>query len=374
MKIVHVVLTPRYSGAEIFVRDLSIAQKKQGDEVVIIALNPSESSFNVEMQELERLGISYIRPSKKLNKIGRVSYLRDFFSKYDPSVIFAHSIIPSAYARLADLGQRKRVCTVLHSASEKDYTGIYWVFSEYVLSRRLLGVIGVSQKGLETYRSMGFHKTPNMLVKNGIDIEKIISYGKSRLMNTSQDIMINNKKVFLQVGRLSDVKRQHLSILAFHQLVQTRSDVELWFAGIVESEEYKQKLVGIINELKLNDQVKLLGPRSDIYKLLYQADVYLMPSLFEAQSIAMLEALASGVCIICSDISSFSDHFNREGVVVVNPEDISVYSNAMRLSLQFKSRFSHDMTVYDISETANAYRCFALRALSGCDLREGDNI
>ena len=97
--------------------------------------------------------------------------------------------------------------------------------------------------------------------------------------------------LFLYVGRLDKEKRLDLLI---HALSLTgREDIEVAIAGHGAEKGHLQSLAG---QLGVKDQVKFLDfvPGSKLPALLHSCDFFVMPSEAELQSIATLEALASG--------------------------------------------------------------------------------
>ena len=58
----------------------------------------------------------------------------------------------------------------------------------------------------------------------------------------------------------------------------------------------------LISELGVSERVTLLGYRNDIRSLLYGADLFVFPSKQEGMPMALLEAAASGISVVASDI------------------------------------------------------------------------
>ena len=61
----------------------------------------------------------------------------------------------------------------------------------------------------------------------------------------------------------------------------------------------------------LHDNVHFLGYRSDVKDLLLMADVYVMPSIREGLSRSLMEAMASGLPCVVSDIRGNRDLINN---------------------------------------------------------------
>ena len=66
-------------------------------------------------------------------------------------------------------------------------------------------------------------------------------------------------------------------------------------------------------ELGVADRVHLLGYRRDIAELNHAADVFCFPSLREGLSASLMEAMASGLPVICSRIRGNTDLIDGNG-------------------------------------------------------------
>jgi len=59
--------------------------------------------------------------------------------------------------------------------------------------------------------------------------------------------------------------------------------------------------IRLAHELGVADRVRFLGLQSDIATLLGNGDLFLFPSEYESFGLAVLEAMASGLPVVCSD-------------------------------------------------------------------------
>jgi glycosyltransferase involved in cell wall biosynthesis len=143
--------------------------------------------------------------------------------------------------------------------------------------------------------------------------------------------------------------------------MQADPKLKLWFVGIVEDENYHFSLMADIEKTGLTNQIHYLGARGDVHELLAAADVYLMPSMSEAHSISFLEAMACGLPIIASNIPAFLFARGKEGIVLIDPNDQSAYQNAIRQFTEYKIRYNHDLSPYDIATTAKSYETLDIK-------------
>ena len=99
------------------------------------------------------------------------------------------------------------------------------------------------------------------------------------------------------VGRLDPVKDQAGLIRAFAQTRTGKS--ALVIAGDGPS---RQQLEAVVKELAVGHRVRLLGERSDVPTILRALDVFVLPSLGEGISNAILEAMATGLPVIATRV------------------------------------------------------------------------
>ena len=81
--------------------------------------------------------------------------------------------------------------------------------------------------------------------------------------------------------------------------------------------------------LNLKNSVKLLGYRTDIAELYKAADIYCHPSFREGLPVAVIEAMASGQPLICSDARGCRDLVTEANGLLVSPDDIDGFKNAI---------------------------------------------
>lgn len=123
------------------------------------------------------------------------------------------------------------------------------------------------------------------------------------------------------VANLAPNKGQQFLLAAFDEAFQKRQDVFLLLVG--EGDE-REHLLSQREALASKKQILFLGRRGDVPNILAASDIFVLPTLFEGMSIAILEAMASGKAIITTNIPENKplipdDRFGR----LVPPQSIS---------------------------------------------------
>jgi glycosyltransferase involved in cell wall biosynthesis/ABC-type polysaccharide/polyol phosphate export permease len=134
-------------------------------------------------------------------------------------------------------------------------------------------------------------------------------------------------RLVLACGRLVPYKGFDVLIRAAHS-----QNFEVWIVGEGREREHLEQL---IRDYGLQDRVRLLGsvPESERVKLLRIADVFVMPSVTNAETfgLAQLEAMAAGRPIINTALDTGVPHVARHGIeaITVPPGDSAALAQAV---------------------------------------------
>jgi glycosyltransferase involved in cell wall biosynthesis len=104
----------------------------------------------------------------------------------------------------------------------------------------------------------------------------------------------------ISVGRLTQQKNHRYLIAAFTHLQGQSISLDIYGMNVLYDE-----LQQLIAEKQV--AVRLMGQVSNINEIIPQYDIFVMPSLYEGFSLAVLEAMAMGMPLMLSDIASFRE-------------------------------------------------------------------
>ena len=128
-------------------------------------------------------------------------------------------------------------------------------------------------------------------IKNAVDVD-------SRLRKQLVGLNPGSSRSILFAGRITAAKNWRCLLRAL-PLIDTQHSYRLTICGDGEdAREFRE----LVDNLKLQDKVTLLGYRRDIYAIMQSADVLVLPSWYEGMPNVLLEALAIGIPSIVSDI------------------------------------------------------------------------
>ena len=140
--------------------------------------------------------------------------------------------------------------------------------------------------------------------------------------------------IMLSVGELNKNKNHEIVLRAMAQL--GRKDLHYVVAGRGDLKEYLEQLA---QELGLSSQFHLLGFRTDVKELFKMADFFAHPSYREGLSVAVMEAMANGLPIICSEIRGNTDLIeDGKGGYLFKPAEQEAAYNALKNIVENSSR------------------------------------
>jgi len=141
-----------------------------------------------------------------------------------------------------------------------------------------------------------------MTIKNGVDTRVYYPREKKDIIgiprNTVKMITVALPRPVKNMSFLIDAMSK---IRELHKNHSIKCDVHLIIVGDTREGDL-EKLEKQVKDLDLKEKVSLFGTRSDVAELLPACDLYINCSLSEGLSVSILEAMASGLPIIASDV------------------------------------------------------------------------
>lgn len=144
---------------------------------------------------------------------------------------------------------------------------------------------------------------------NGVDTDKfspaIDGLRKTELLTSSfpKGFLSEDSLVFGTVGRLAEVKNQTFLLDSFIKLVESHpAQCSRLRLVIIGDGVLKQPMQSKAEQAGISSQVWFAGNRSDISTLMQGMNVFVLPSLAEGISNTILEASASGLAVVATNV------------------------------------------------------------------------
>jgi glycosyltransferase involved in cell wall biosynthesis len=192
------------------------------------------------------------------------------------------------------------------------------VFAPYLFNRAVDGVVAISAGVADSLAAAGVDRQRVTVVHSGVDCEHFRPPTSQERADARDALGISEDEIVISaVGALEQRKGHRYLIEAIGTLAATMKSakVRCFIAGQGSIHKVLQGEIAVIRSL---ERIKLLGRVDDPRAILWASDVFAMPSLKEGLGVAALEAMASGLPVIASDVGGLREvvEDGRSGMVV----------------------------------------------------------
>ena len=170
-----------------------------------------------------------------------------------------------------------------------------------------------------------FGTAPIEILPNGVDAERFAPAGPARRRALRAELgWDQDAAVFLYTGRFSREKRLPWFLSLWRDATSARALAVLVGDGPERAE---------IEAAAAGGRVQVLPPREDLAALYAAADVFVLPSVSEGLSNALLEAMASGLAPLCSRVGGTAQTIEdgRTGLLFDRDDAAALQAQARRL-------------------------------------------
>lgn len=196
-------------------------------------------------------------------------------------------------------------------------------------------IICNSIKGIENHVIYGYMKNKFKYIPNGIDTDTFYS----RQTGGKNSGKADNPFAICTVGRWDIQKGYPYLIEAISKVKEARRDIKLIMCGYQLSED-NEDLTNLISEAEIVENVQLIGPSSEVFNILSQADVFILPSIGEGFSNALGEAMACELPCIVTDVGDSAKVLGDCGWVVPSCDSDAI-ANAIMNASEMKRETLH---------------------------------
>lgn len=309
MKVMQVIPEFSIGGAEIMCENLTIALKQKGVDVIVVSLYNYHSSITDRLED-NNIQVIYLNKKKGLD-IDLVFKLVKIFKDEKPDVIHTH-LYSLKYAFLAAKFSRIKVLVhTLHNVAKKESRSFNRKINKVLFKYCNVVPVALSNNVKETIlEEYDLSNDVIPVVYNGIDLSKC---KKKKIFD------LNNPIKIIHVGRFSKQKNHNWIIKEFYTFHKIFEKSELILVGEGELQNSIKKLV---EEMNLKNNVSFLGAREDIYYLLNDADIFILPSLYEGIPMTIIEAMGTGMPIVATNVGGVPDMIEdkQNGILIQNKD------------------------------------------------------
>lgn len=278
-------------------------------------------------KELYSLGIPYYhvdfaRDIKKVFKNFKAyKRIRNLILEHKYEFVHCHTPIGGVCGRLAVLRTKTKVIYTAHGFHFfKGAPLMNWLLYypvERWLARYTDVLITINKEDYaraKKFKAKKVEYVPGV----GLDTKKFENVAVNKKEKRKELGLPDDAIVLLSVGELNKNKNHETVIKAISKL-----DNKNLYYLICGSGTLEQYLKDLASSLDISSQVRLLGFRTDVCEIYKASDIFVFPSFREGLSVALMEAMAAGLPIVCSDIRGNRDLIeDGMGGYLVKPDDV----------------------------------------------------
>ena len=305
-KTIQVITRPTGGGAEVLVRELGKRVSAHGLESEVIYFNTDSSGAQHFSPNENETVLGVGNRSLKAILMLRAEFKKRI-AKNQKVIVHAHLTWAFFYVALACVGLNIKLVYTEHSTTNKRRKIPFFHYVERFFYSRYAKIICISQGTKDSLdRWIGKRLADNtQVVQNG---SRIYEY-KNR---ESHDGTVN----FVSVGSLTYKKGFETAIKALAMLEDNQ-----WSYKIIGEGPERQKLQNLIDELELGKNIELVGWSENIERHLHDADIQLIPSLWEGFGLVAVEGMSTGLPVVASNVDGLREVLDKQNPAVFLVDD-----------------------------------------------------
>lgn len=317
MKVMQVIPMFGVAGAEVMCKTLALELNKNNIEVIIVSLYSYYSNLT---NEIDSAGVKcYYLDKKRGMDYTVIKKLKKIIEAEKPDVIHNH-LYSLKYVVWANKKTKINVIHTVHNIAKKEAGYVDRILYKQFFKKKNVIPVALSkniQESIHEEYKLPFAEIP--IIFNGIDLTKCIE---------KTNYNIKDKFSIVHIGRFMYQKNHVGLINAYVEFHKIRPDSELILVG---DGELKEQIVELTKKKQIYENVKFEGIKDNVYPILNQSDVFILPSLYEGMPMTLIEAMATGIPIIATRVGGVGDMLNENNALLINCNENEIVDALLRL-------------------------------------------
>jgi len=359
MKILHLISSGGFFGAENVLLKIACLFNQGENQSIVCAFDDERNPHLEVIEKAKGLGL----PTHTINNKGRfdigvIFKLKRYLTENKINILHTHNyksdIIGAFAAKLAGMSL---VCTAHGFTDVTSTVSAYEKIDRFILKFWFDRVVVMSDKMLPK-----LSENKKKVIHNGIDVSL---YEKSALEYRNEirkKYGIESGEILIgTVGRLSKEKNQLLFLKALKQVMKKHPNVK---ALIVGDGPEKDSLLKYVDDEDLKENIIFPGIINDILPVYQALDIFVLSSITEGVPITILEAMASKVPVIATNVGGIPEIISgRDKGMLVESNNLDNLTTALTILIEDKEKrdflsnnaFEHIKENYSLSQMFKAY-------------------
>jgi glycosyltransferase involved in cell wall biosynthesis len=299
-RVCHIISSfrPLIGGAERVTEDLAAELIRLGADVVVLTRHRRGLPRRARIRDIpvHRLGIDLPKPIGPLAFILHALLWLGVYGRSYPLVHVQNIDSPLLVGMLAKRLLQKTLVATIHIETHMiEMTTTMGRWRVALMAKWGDGFVALTEAIRRQYVDEGIPTERVVDIPNGVDTRLFRPHiSGERIANRRRFGLQPGDVIALYMGRLVRRKRVDLVIEAWAAL----SHADSAHCIIVGDGPERQGLQTLADASGLADRFHLVGATDDVLPYYQMADIFVLPSLYEGLSIALLEAMACGLCVL----------------------------------------------------------------------------
>lgn len=294
MKIMLVIPQFIMAGAETMCENLTYELINRGHEITVVSLYDYHSPITERMKQ-NNVRLIFLNKKKGIH-LDIFRQLRNVIKEYNPDIIHTHLYILK-YVALASSGLGKiGIVHTVHNIAEKENGSVDRKINKLLFRIGKAVPVALSNSIEKTIENVyGLHKAQIPVIFNGVPLPSDVPI---------RDFSYDERIKIINVGRYTEVKNQIALIMAVINLhkIDKRIELEIYGDGPL-----KAFLNTVIKENHAESFIHENGLTDNVKEKLQNADIFVLPSIYEGIPMTIIEAMGAKMPIIASNVGGIPD-------------------------------------------------------------------
>lgn len=318
MRVVQVIPEFGLGGAEIMCENLVRELLERGAEVTVISLYRFESPIT---ERMKRSGVDVVFLDKKPGPdLSMVFKICKVLKRVNADVVHSHCYALKYAAPAAVLAKVPVRVHTLHNLAKKENGWISRRLNALFFGFAGVHPITISQKCRESFvKEYRSYKGEIPVIFNGAELSRCIP---------KTDYAFHTEISILHVGRFAQAKNHSELLKAVKILHENDIRVKLRLVG---EGKLKESVLKMVREFEMDTYVEFYGTTDDVFPLMAQADIFVLPSIYEGVPLSLIEAMGTGLPIVASPVGGIPELLtDGENGLLCEPTNDSITETVKR--------------------------------------------
>lgn len=322
MRVLHVINSLQTGGAEKLLLDTLPLYNKTDNHVDLLLLNDTACPFLAQLKRQKRCSIFSLGSSSVYNPF-LIFKIIPYLKKHE--LVHVH-LFPALYwvalAKVISFSKTPIIYTEHSTHNRRRNKFLFKVIDRFIYNRFIKLVTISDEVDCSIKKHLGFKSSRFQLIHNGVDTAV---YAKAKAYPKSE-FFSKDDKILIQVSNFTKAKDQQTLIRAIKLLDNSYKLLLVGEGNLMESNQ------NLVRELGLEERVQFLGIRMDVPKLLKSADIIVLSSHWEGFGLVAVEAMASGLPLIVSDVPGLREIVKGAGLLFAKGDEKELAQHSIELS------------------------------------------